>query len=340
MAAIVEGSGARTAVLVLGMHRSGTSVLAQLLARLGAAPPRDPNPPAPDNPEGYWEPAGVVRLHDRMLSAADSAWLDTRPLDLGELGEERLRGFAGQLRAALADSFGDAPCFVLKDPRICRMVPFHRDVLAGMGIAVKVVMALREPADVAASLFARNQISPDYAGFLWARHLLEAERHTRDLPRIVVPYGALVDDWRATAQRIAGFLAPELPPADLDQVPSPVRADLRHHRFGAYTPFSGPLAELLGELHAALERLPAGDAGDGPEDGADGGVGRFDRLAERLSAVSARFADLLAAEFCFQRLTSPYDTVMPADPRRERQTLAEALGRLHRLQWRADAERR
>ena len=56
----------RTAVVVLGMHRSFTSVLTKLIGDLGATLPADPNPAAPDNPEGYWEPASIVQLNDRL----------------------------------------------------------------------------------------------------------------------------------------------------------------------------------------------------------------------------------------------------------------------------------
>jgi hypothetical protein len=262
-----------------------------------------------------------------MLFAADSAWLDTRPLDLAARGRERLLGFDGQLRAALDASFGTTDDFVLKDPRICRMIPFYRNLLGGMGIAVKVVIALRQPADVAASLFTRNQISPDYTGFLWARHLLEAERETRDLPRIVVPYEALIDDWRAMAHRLQGFIGAGSAPVDPGRLDSPVRRDLHHHRFNSYEAFSGPLGELLRDLHDALSAHGTGNAADTRFS--------FDQMAERLSTASAAFADELTAEFCFQRLTSPYDMVAAPDPLRERRTLAEALGRLHRSRWSA-----
>jgi hypothetical protein len=323
------GGERRTAVLILGMHRGGGSVLAGLIAALGATPPRDSSPPTPDNPEGFWEPAGIVRLHDRMLHAAGSAWLDTRPLDLAVLGEERLRSFAAQLRAALDASFGPSLRFVLKDPRICRMIPFYRDLLGEMGVAVKVVIASREPADVAASLLTRNQMSPDYAGFLWARHLLDAERETRELPRMIVPYEALMADWRIAAERLGGFLGTEARALDPHRFASPVRPDLHHHRSTPWSMFSQPLGDLLQDLGTAF----AGLAGDGSA----GGAASLDALGERLSRASAAVEDVLTAEFCFHRSTMPRDALAASDPVQERRGMAEALGRLHRLQWHAHA---
>ena len=72
----------RLAVLVLAMHRSGTSVLARAISLLGVSLPSDLPAPGPDNPEGYWESVGLQRINDRLLQAAGSAWLDVAPLDL------------------------------------------------------------------------------------------------------------------------------------------------------------------------------------------------------------------------------------------------------------------
>jgi hypothetical protein len=317
----------RTVVLVLGMHRSGTSVLTRLMGRLGAALPRDPNPPAPDNPDGYWEPAGIVRLNEQLLQAAGSAWLDTRPLDLSRVNPALRLGFEVRLSQALAASFGAERCFVLKDPRICRMVPLYRRLLAAAGITTKVVIALRNPAAVAASLYRRTPISPAYAAHLWAHHLLEAERHTRDLSRIVVDYDALVGDWRSTAALVQAFLADELPAAPLDGLASPVVTAYRHHRAGGEAGFDPPLARLLDGIMAALLALDAGPAA---------AARRLDHLTGALAAAAQLHEAALEAEFRFQRLTSPYDMVRPPDPLHEQQALAAAMARLHRRGWQAD----
>jgi hypothetical protein len=314
------------------MHRGGTSVVAHLIGRLGATLPMDPNPAASDNPEGYWEPAGIVTLHDRMLFAADSAWLDTRPLHLDGLGEEERRGFESEIREALGVSFGPSSCFVLKDPRICRMVPFYRSILAEAQINPRIVIALREPPEVAASLFARNQISPDYAGLLWARHLIDAERETRDLPRTVVHYNEIQRDWRGAAQRIVDVVGSGLERAELPEAMPIIRTALQHHSGASYSMFSAPLADLLRQLHDALSAMnvtaPSVTAAT------------LDRLASDVVRASVVLADVLTVEFCFQRLTSPYDTVAAPDPLIERRNLAAALGHLHEQRWADPSSRR
>ena len=307
------------------MHRGGTSVATHLIARLGATLPADPRPPASDNPEGSGEPAGLVRLHDQLLFAADSAWHDSRPLNLDTLSAEARRAFADQLRDALVTSFGASPCFVLKDPRLCRMVPFYRRLLAEMAVQPKVILALREPAEVAASLEARHQLSADYAGFLWARHHLEAERETRDLPRVAVHYDEIMGDWRAPAGRIAELLRAELAGAALPEAMPHLQPGLRHHTTRTYGMFGEPLAELLRELHHTLARLDVTP----PSVTAT----TLDRLSHDLSRASGMLEDALTVERCFQRLTTPHEPATAPDPLLERKQLSAALGRVHKRRW-------
>lgn len=66
-------------ILVLGMHRSGTSALAGLFNRLGVALPEgDLIGASKSNPSGHFEPEEVVRIHDRILSETGSGWSDPR----------------------------------------------------------------------------------------------------------------------------------------------------------------------------------------------------------------------------------------------------------------------
>ena len=65
----------------------------------------------------------------------------------------------------LRSDFGDSRLFVLKDPRMCRLVPFWRSVLNEFGAARCFIIPVRHPLEVAASLKARH-------GFLTAKALL------------------------------------------------------------------------------------------------------------------------------------------------------------------------
>src|SRR5437763_425787 len=69
-------SGSSRALVVLGMHRSGTSAMTRTLSLLGAALPKDVMQARSDNPIGFWEPQKVADLNDEILHALDSDWDD------------------------------------------------------------------------------------------------------------------------------------------------------------------------------------------------------------------------------------------------------------------------
>src|SRR5262249_11923997 len=113
----------RSAILVLGMHRSRTPAVARVLSLLGAGLPRNLLPPAADNPRGFWESQELMTLHDELVAAAGSSWDDWTRLAPDGLETETVGRFRARLLALLEDNFGAARLFVIKDPRMCRMVP-------------------------------------------------------------------------------------------------------------------------------------------------------------------------------------------------------------------------
>src|SRR5690242_7355330 len=69
-------------VCILGMHRSGTSMITRLLNLCGLYLGREEvlNPPhLQDNPDGYWEHALFVSLNDEILASFGGSW-DAAPL--------------------------------------------------------------------------------------------------------------------------------------------------------------------------------------------------------------------------------------------------------------------
>ena len=69
-------AGRRPIVMVLGMHRSGTSLCSHVLSALGLdMADRLTHPslsePAPDNLKGHWERWEIVQLHERILKLFD-----------------------------------------------------------------------------------------------------------------------------------------------------------------------------------------------------------------------------------------------------------------------------
>lgn len=185
---------AKSALIVLGMHRSGTSSVAGALVLAGGAPPKHLMPAATDNPKGFWESSAVADFNDRLLELERSNWHDWRPIRGSAIkGAEHL---VSEGLSLLHEEFGDAAMIVLKDPRICRLFPFWRRILEEAGYAIVVVSPVRPPWEVAASLASRNHMSHSNAFRLWLRHVLDAEKDSRGLQRSFILWPEFINDWR------------------------------------------------------------------------------------------------------------------------------------------------
>jgi hypothetical protein len=112
-----------TFLVVLGCHRSGTSALTGLLSAVGFMPGKRLLPPNQFNERGYFEDALIGEHNEALLRNLGRSWKDERQLPLGwELSETGLAGSA-VLAGALRDSFDLTAHCVLKDPRVCRLLP-------------------------------------------------------------------------------------------------------------------------------------------------------------------------------------------------------------------------
>ncbi len=209
----------RMAVVVLGMHRSGTSAVAGTAVRLGLAPPRTPLPEATDNPSGFYESMPLIYLNEQFLFAAKCAWnlcLNFEPDSLNITLTDADRQLVADL---LEYEFGDAAGFVMKDPRLCLTLPAWLPALRARWSKIGALIVIRHPFEVVRSLARRNHLPEAYSAPQWLHHVLEAERLTRGLPRAVIFYDELLRDWRrciATAGKRAGIVWP-LPMAAAEQ---------------------------------------------------------------------------------------------------------------------------
>jgi len=252
----------RTCIVVLGMHRSGTSAVARIVNILGAALPRHVMRAGDNNQTGHWEPKRLVRFHDEVLTELNSAWHDWMPLDLTRLTGPRRAAIKARIARIIGDEYGTGSRIVVKDPRICRFAPLFLEALTDAGIAPECVLVFRNPIEVVRSLERRDAMQRGHAGLLWLRHVLDAERATRDRRRTVLFYGDLVKDWRDELRRAA--VAIELPQsslgADLNEAAAAIDAFLdpaqRHHAMSGAEIVADPfMSGWIADVHDALHQL-------------------------------------------------------------------------------------
>ncbi|MDP1617881.1 sulfotransferase family protein [Phenylobacterium sp.] len=222
----------RAAYLVLGMHRSGTSAITQVLALAGASLPENVMPGDEYNAKGYFEPWRIAIFNDQRLRAAGSAWDDPfafpyRPLEVRE--EKRWITRATDL---FDEEFAGARHPLMKDPRVSVLCPLWRTVLDDLGISARAVIPVRHPLEVAGSLTKRNGFPVEKSLLVWVAYMLAAEAHSRDMPRAFVPYDGLLKDWRAQAARIEtahGAPLPALTPQAGKAIDGFLTQELRHN---------------------------------------------------------------------------------------------------------------
>jgi len=223
----------RAAILVLGVHRSGTSCSAHLLNVLGAKVPEELVGPSHANPFGHWEPARLMEMNDQILGAIGRNWDDPRPIPAGWFRSTAAYAFHRHLRALIASEYGDAPLILIKEPRICRLAPLYLDVLDTLGIKPLVILPVRHPGEVIQSIHERDRIDPWTVELLWLRNLLEAEEATRACRRVWTSFDHLLDNWETTAESIAiglGIVWPNGEGKAAVDIQSILKPRYRHHR--------------------------------------------------------------------------------------------------------------
>lgn len=264
-----RGTGTR-GLLVLGMHRSGTSATASALEAAGFRLGDRLIEGAQDNPQGYFEHAGVVEVHERLLGALDRAWDDIRALPAGWLDSRAAKAAADTLGAILDNELAGPIPWVVKDPRACRLLPLWQRVLGPRGIRPACLFVVRHPDEVAASLMARDRLPGTAAHLLWLRHMVEAEAESREWPRVVVPYSALLqapEDVLGGALQALGLHAPR----GLDKAIARVDVASRHHAGGA--------ARAMGAWHALATEAYQATLSAGSVDALADAGGRLRALA-------------------------------------------------------------
>ncbi len=252
-------------IIVLGVHRSGTSALAGVLTMLGADAGSKLMPARDDNPKGFWEHADIVAAHDRLLEHLDSSWDDELPLAHGWWRREGVSSYRDELRDILLRDFSRSALWILKDPRICRLLPLWLDMLRELRVQPNFVISLRDPGEVARSLERRDGIPDAKAQLLWLEHLLEAERRTRDHPRVTIAYDDLLADWRAAARRVSQVLSLPLRLDDAKvsaQIDGFLEPSLHHHRAAGQQQSGHPITALAREAYQRARAVPAERLGD------------------------------------------------------------------------------
>ena len=228
-----EKSLPRAAILVLGVGRSGTSLLAHLLNVLGAKLPEEVLGAGHGNPLGHWEPLRLLELNEEILGVTGRSWYDPRPIAPSWFRSPVAYGYQQRVATEIASSYGDASLILIKEPRICRLAPLYLDALDVLGIEPLVILLIRHPAEVMRSMYERDGGDMLTHELRWLRHLVESEEASRTSTRVWTSLDQVLDNWEATAHSIAqglGLVWPTEPQEVATEIANVVRKRHRHFR--------------------------------------------------------------------------------------------------------------
>jgi hypothetical protein len=218
-------------IVVLGMHRSGTSALSGLLCQAGFDAPSDLMSADAVNPRGYWESSGLFALNDNFLGELGSRWdtLDTLPQGW-QHGETAAR-WRSNLLNHLCHAYAGASAPVIKDPRLCILLSGLSPWLESGALRVEMLLTLRDPFEVARSLKEAQNLPSRDGMRLWLQHVLSAERISRGWPRLMVNFDSLIHNPHQNLERCLKLLEAEQNTAALEsQISNFIDPELHHQR--------------------------------------------------------------------------------------------------------------
>jgi hypothetical protein len=278
-------------LIVLGMHRSGTSAIAGILTKLGGAAPKTLYPGDIGNERGYFESVPMMAFHDELLASAGSHWCDWRAFNTAWYSSPLCETYKDRAKTLFEDEFGDAAFAIFKDPRICRFLPFWLDVFAAMNITSHVVIPVRSPLEVANSLNKRNNLPLHEGMLLWLRHVLDAEAASRALPRSIVMWREFVSDHRGATDKISRDIGLSWPrPSDegARDIEGFLSADLVHNTVSDAELAACPdVHQWTADSYEALAELVRDPQSLKP-------MKRLDQVRERFDQSATLFGGLLA----------------------------------------------
>jgi hypothetical protein len=269
----VSGEDGRRLVLVVGVGRSGTSLLTGILGQLGFHVPQ-PEVKADDtNPRGFSEPRWAVDFHTRLLRQRRVTVNDARPAawDKTATAVEDPAVY-GELREWLGGQMAEADAVVVKDPRTGWFLPVWTRASGEMGVDARFITMLRHPAEILASAAKSygDWQSPASRAAAWINITLETERATRGGRRAFVRYEDVLQDWPREVGRVAELLdLPALTGGDLRErfpaVDRFVDPTLHRNRVGwEELDVPAPVRDLAEQVWQELQPLadPGGDTAD------------------------------------------------------------------------------
>ena len=199
-------------IVVLGMHRSGTSAVARGLEVLGVKLGDNLYPAAIDNPKGFWEDNDFLAINEELLEYLGSSVDRLGLIDWQMPSTSRIKSLELKAEKLVSEKCKKNALWGFKDPRTARLLPFWQTIFVRVGCDVRYVIATRNPMSIVESLYKRSGFEAGITFYLWLEHLIPAISGTMNAKRVIVDYDQLLENPELQLSRVAkalGATAPE-----------------------------------------------------------------------------------------------------------------------------------
>lgn len=211
-------------IVVLGMHRSGTSAVAEVLARLGATlTPQDfLMPKTAANARGHFEDERMVAINDWILKQHGASWGNPWPLRGVVPSHEEIQRVQECWNDIRADGVN-----VVKDPRLCVTLPWWEAVWAEQTL-VTYLNIIRHPSQVAQSLQTRDGMPIILGELLWHEYVTASGPAIESSSSLLVLHEDLMRDPDGVSDILRTRLSTVLGQMKCSVI-SPINPVLQHH---------------------------------------------------------------------------------------------------------------
>jgi hypothetical protein len=204
----------RTAVLVQGMHASGSPLLSWLVALLTRSHRGDGDHSDIQALSDLVQNGAIAGISRRILQELGTSWRkpsalflrgksigDSTPLIRDAIRDHYLQWAVAVLRSGSSGS----GTVILEDPCICVLSDLWDMAVRELGFQGRTVHVFRNPIEVATLLKETDDLSHPATLQLWTHYNLAALTQCRHYP-LIVPYSDLVSPGGGLVGRLAGYL--------------------------------------------------------------------------------------------------------------------------------------
>lgn len=180
--------------IILGMHRSGTSLMSQICRYMGAYLGEDNEliGASNDNLDGFFENLEISCADNNILHLLNRGWYSLKPIEIDYNNLEVKRIIYG-LKQCVLNLFEKSDVIAIKDPRIALLLPIWEQFFHDFEVEVKYIWIFRNPLEVAESLKKRNGFCKKHSLMLWINYNLSIIRFLKSRTYLLINYKDIIE---------------------------------------------------------------------------------------------------------------------------------------------------